>query len=257
MAKNNKKTVILVVWLVLLGGLMYGITHFNSSGGGSGADGTTPPAPKDPPAPTAAALAKQWPEIVKHAAAPPRGSANTPYTIAEFGDFQCPQCGHVRPLIERLLAKYPNQVNLIFVHRPFPNIHHWAIPAAEASEVAAAQGKFWPMYDALYSHQDDLEPGFYGNYAAKIGLNKSRFEAALKTPSPQQAVKQASDFSDSLGVEETPTLVLHDNVHNTVTVYVGLTGSQAPGAPKVLGVQALIAHPPWAATPSRAASAKS
>src|SRR5579875_2763716 len=186
---KNKKSVLLVVWLVLLGGLLFGITHFNSGG-----DGTTPPPPDDPPPPPSVVLAKRWPEILAHAAAPPRGNAKAPYTLAEFGDFQCPQCGKVRPLIEQLLAKYPNQVNLIFLHRPLPRPHQWAIPAAEASAAAASQGKFWPMYDVLYSHQDDLEPGFYTQYAAQAGLNYKQFAGALKTATPRQTVKQASDF---------------------------------------------------------------
>ena len=251
MAKN-KKTLLLVGWLVLLGGLMFGIMHFN--GGANGPD--IPPAPKSPPVPTPAALARRWPEIVSHAAAPARGLAKAPFTMAEFGDFQCPQCGKVRPQIEQLLAKYPDRVNLIFIHRPFPAMHHWALSAAQASVVAASQGKFWPMYDTLYTHQDDLEPGFYGGYAAKIGLDKNQFDAAFKSDGPEQSVRQASDFSDSLGILVTPTLIVHDNVHGTVTAYVGLTGSQTPDGKGTPGIKDLAAHPPWASAPARAASAQ-
>jgi predicted DsbA family dithiol-disulfide isomerase len=234
---NNKKTIVPIIVLILLGGLMYGITHFTG--------GTPPPPP--PPAPKPDFLAKHWPEIVSHAAAPPRGNPNAPYTIAEFGDFQCPQCGKARPIIEKMLAQYPDQVNLIFIHRPFPTIHEWAIPAAEASEVAAAQGKFWQMYDILYSHQDDLEPGYYAGYATQLGMNKDQFDIAMNTPATKQEVKTASDFSDSMGVEETPTLVVHDNVHGAVAIYVGLKPTDPA---KVKAEDRYIdrdfsVHPPW------------
>jgi hypothetical protein len=248
----NKKTIVPVVTLVLLGGLMYGITHFNGITGGPKPpiDG---PAPPNPPPPKPEVLQKRWPEIVSHAASPPRGNPKAPYTMAEFGDFQCPQCGKVRPILEQLLAKYPDKVNLIFVHRPFPTIHQWAIPAAQASVVAATQGKFWPMYDFLYSHQDDLEPGFYPEYAAQVGLDKTQFSAALRTPIPQQTVKAASDFSDSLGVQETPTLILHDNVKGTAIAYVGLKGDvEHGGAP---GIPLLASNPPWAEPAKSASSA--
>lgn len=242
MSKTNKKSLLLVVWLALLGGLLFGITHFSGGTNGTGNAQTTPP----PTAvPEMAAVTRRWPEVVSHAAAPPRGRPDAPYTIAEFGDFQCPQCGKSRPVIEQLLAKYPNQVNLIFVHRPFPSIHHYALAAAEASEIAANQGRFWPMYDELYSHQDDLEPGFYGDYAQAVGLNKAQFNAAMDAHVGQAAVDAASKFSDSLGVEETPTLLLRDNVHGTVTAYVGRTGKDnRPGVP---GIDDLAANPPWLA----------
>jgi protein-disulfide isomerase len=251
----NKRPIVLAALIVLLFGLMYGITQLNNaSRAGSQISepyrrGVPPPALFPKPD----IVAKRWPEIVSHAAAPPRGNPTAPYTIAEFGDFQCPLCGKVRPMIEKLLAQYPDQVNLIFIQRPLPTVHHWAVPAAEASEVAAEQGKFWPMYDALYSHQDDLEPGFYPDYAAKIGIGNAQFDAALKTTGAQQSVKRDADFSDNLGVMETPTLILHDNVHGTAIVYTGLKGDQHPGSPP--GITTLVASPPWRTTTKQAASA--
>ena len=79
MAKSNKKPILMVVWLVLLGGLLFGITHFN------GASGTTEPGkpPPAPPVPTPALLAKRWPEILAHAAAPARG-AETARRLSEI-----------------------------------------------------------------------------------------------------------------------------------------------------------------------------
>ncbi len=239
---TGKKIALLAVFLVMLGALYLGVTRF---GGMQGSE-TNQPKPETAPALDAAKLAAQWPQIAAHAVAPARGSTTAPYTLAEFGDFQCPQCGKARPLLEELLQKYPAQVNLIFVHRPFPQIHPWAIPAGQASELAAAQGKFWPMYDILYAHQDDLEPGFYGDYAAQAGLGKAGFQKAVDAGQDLEKVKAASAFSDSLGIQLTPTVLLHDRMKNTVTVYVGLNGTKMPdGSPQYAGINALVAHPPW------------
>ena len=208
--------------------------------------GATHPQSQTAPTLDTAKFAAQWPLIVSHAAAPARGRAAAPYTVAEFGDFQCPQCGKARPLLESLLQKYPAQVNLIFIHRPFPQIHHWAIPAGQASEIAAAQGKFWPMYDVLYSHQDDLEPGFYGDYAAQVGLDKAVFQKAVDSGQGLDKVNAASAFSDSLAIQLTPTVLLYDRAKNKVTLYVGLNGTKMPdGSPQYAGINDLLAHPPW------------
>lgn len=238
---GTKKVVLLGIWLALLVGIVVWVNI------GAKPAGINPNQPVPAPQLDTAKLAAQWPQILAHAAAPPRGAAGTRYTVAEFGDFQCPQCGKVRPLLEKLLARYPTQVNLIFVHRPLPNLHEWALGAGQASEIAAAEGKFWPMYDVLYGHQDDLEPGFYGDYAAKAGLNKARFQKLFDAGQGMEQVKASSQFADALGIGETPTLLLYDNVAETVTVYVGTDGTKyASGATQYAGANDLLRQPPWA-----------
>ena len=226
--------------LALLGLLGFWI---NSVGGSQ--PGTSPK-PTPAPALDTAALEAKWPQIVAQAAAPPRGNPNARYTLAEFGDFQCPQCGKVYPVLETLLEKYPAQVNLIFLHRPFPVLHQWALPAGQASEIAAKQGKFWPMYDTLYTNQDNLEPGYYSTYARKIGLDQAKFQTAFAAGEGQSQVKAASAFADSLNVQETPTILLRDNQAKTVTVYIGTIGTKnADGSPQYPGVHVLADNPPW------------
>ncbi len=240
----NKKPLLLIIWLCVLGGLAFAISHLGS-GGVEGA----PPAPAvSAPTLNTNKMAAQWPEIVAHAAAPPRGNPQARYTVVEFGDFQCPQCGIVRPSLEKLLAHNAAQANLIFVHRPFPFyndgtvMHQWALPSAQASQAAASVGKFWPMYDALYAHQDDLEPGFYPQYAQSVGMSTAQFKAAYNAPDAKAKVADAMKFTTALGIQSTPTVLVHDNQTGQVWAYVGKDGS--PGHP---GVVDLIASPPWAA----------
>lgn len=240
---GTKKVVLLGVWLVLLACLIVGI---NIMGKGGGIEPPKPPAnpmPKLDPA----KLEAQWPQIVAQAAAPPRGSADARFTLAEFGDFQCPLCGKARPLLEKLLTQYPTQINLIFLHRPFPKQHERALDAGLASEVAAASGKFWPMYDVLYAHQDDLEPGFYGDYAVKAGMDKASFQKAFQAKQGADKVKAASKLADDLDIQMTPTILVHDSVAKTVTIYVGLdTKANAKVGIPYPGLDKLIAEPPWA-----------
>lgn len=240
----QKQIAALLIMLALLGVLGY---YMNSIGGNGGA-GQSGSSPKPTPAPPldTAMLEAKWPQIVAQAAAPPRGNPNARYTLAEFGDFQCPMCGKVYPVLETILKKYPAQVNLLFLHRPIPQLHQWAVPSGQASEIAAMQGKFWPMYDVLYTNQDNLEPGYYSTYAQQIGLNKARFQAAFTAGQGQAQVKAASAFAESLNVQETPTILLRDNQAKTVTVYIGTIGtSNADGSPQYPGVHALADNPPW------------
>jgi protein-disulfide isomerase len=188
-------------------------------------------------------LQQRWPDIYQHAVAPPRGSIDASYTIVEFGDFQCPQCGSIRPLVEKFLDSSRGKVNLIFEHCPFPDIHKWALPAAVAADVAADYQKFWPMYDMLYSHQDDLEPSNYGEYAVRIGIDKAAFMSALYQYKYRARVAEASQFAEAIGINITPTLLFHDNTTGAITI--------ASGRPQI---NKMLANPPWASRKGKSVS---
>jgi predicted DsbA family dithiol-disulfide isomerase len=223
MLKNNKKLVVFAVWIAVLAALFFAINKLNQVP----ADG--PPAPVIPKV-DVAKLAKNWTEIINHAS-PPQGSPTAPYSIVEFGDFECPQCFQTRPIVEGVVKTAP--VNLYFVQRPIQG-HEYAIPAAEASLSANAHGKFWPMYDALYVHQKDLEPGFYGDYAARIGLNGPALQKDVDGNRYLNQVKESAKFCDSLGIVGTPTIALRDNKTGVI--------SAAVGRPNIV---ALLKEAPW------------
>jgi hypothetical protein len=46
-----------------------------------------------------------------------------------------------------------------------------------AAEAAAAQGKFWPMHDAIYENQDLLSPALLTRLGLRLGLDMQRFTA--------------------------------------------------------------------------------
>lgn len=87
-----------------------------------------------------------------------QGPAHAPVTVYEMADFQCPACQRfatlVLPDIERDFIQ-TGKVRWVFVNLPLIHIHKNTIPAAEAAMCASRQGRFWPMHDLLYRHQDD------------------------------------------------------------------------------------------------------
>ncbi|HLD24557.1 MAG TPA: thioredoxin domain-containing protein [Patescibacteria group bacterium] len=84
-----------------------------------------------------------------------RGKAGAPVTIIEFSDFQCPFCGRANPTVKQVLKEYGDKVILAYKHFPLVSIHPRAQKAAEASECAKDQGKFWEFHDQLFDNQTD------------------------------------------------------------------------------------------------------
>jgi Na+/H+ antiporter NhaA len=81
-----------------------------------------------------------------------RGPGDAPVTLVEYGDFECPYCGHAEPVVRELLADF-DELSYVWRHLPLNDVHPHAQLAAEAAEAAGAQGKFWEMYDVLFAHQ--------------------------------------------------------------------------------------------------------
>src|SRR5829696_5577415 len=67
-----------------------------------------------------------------------RGPIESPVTIVEYGDFQCPYCGQAEPFVRELLREM-GDVRYAWRHLPLDDVHLHAQLAAEAAEAAAAQ----------------------------------------------------------------------------------------------------------------------
>lgn len=133
------------------------------------------------------------------------GGTNSPVTFVEFGDLQCPACGAVYPEIQSLRAQYGDRVEFVFRHYPFPSIHPFALHAAEASECAAQQGKFWEFVDRAYAAKEDLSDPSLERYASELGLNTQAFHQCLATDATLPIVQRDQADGLALGVRATPT----------------------------------------------------
>ncbi len=141
-----------------------------------------------------------------------RGPADALVALIEYGDFECPYCGEAEPVIRELLADFGN-LRYVWRHLPLDDVHPHARLAAEASEAAAAQGKFWEMHDLLLSHQDALEVRDLVRYAEELGLDAERFREALRKQKFAGHVADDIDSADLSSVSGTPTFFINGRRH--------------------------------------------
>ena len=143
-----------------------------------------------------------------------RGPVDAPVTIVEYGDFQCRFCGAAYPNLTEVLRQRADVVRLAYRHFPIANIHPYAESAAETAEAAAAQGRFWEMYDWLFQHQDQLDPVHLSLGVEQIGLSPDEIAAEVGRQEHADRVRQ--DFVGGIrsGVNGTPTLFVNDVRHD-------------------------------------------
>jgi Na+/H+ antiporter NhaA/protein-disulfide isomerase len=162
-----------------------------------------------------------------------RGPESAPVTVVEYGDFQCPYCGQAERVVRELLIDF-GDLRYVWRHLPLNDVHAHAQLAAEASEFAAAHGKFWEMYDLLLSHQDALEVRHLIAYAGELGLDGERFRGALRKRKYSDRIAQDVESADRSGVSGTPTFFIngrrHYGAYDTATLAAAVRAARARAA---------------------------
>ncbi len=86
--------------------------------------------------------------------------------------------------------------------------------AAEASECANEQGRFWDYHDKLFAEQAGENRGTFSKanlkrFAGQIGLDTARFGACLDTDRYATQVQEEKQTAQRLSVAVTPTLFVN------------------------------------------------
>ena len=136
------------------------------------------------------------------------GLTDAPVTLIEYGDYECPYCVKAFPVLEQVRKAYGNKLRFVFRHVPKSG-QAFDKQAAEASEFAAAQGKFWPMHAQLFAldGRHDLEQLVAA--AASIGLDAAACRQALLERSFAERVRELSIAALHSGIVGTPTLFIN------------------------------------------------
>ena len=139
-----------------------------------------------------------------------QGPAIAPVTLVEYGDFECPYCAAAHVIVKKIQEAMADKLRFVFRHFPLTQIHPNAEPAAEGSEAAGAQGRFWEMHDLLFENQHMLDPWHLVEFAHGLGLNTAQFARELEEAVHRPRVRE--DFMSGVrsGVNGTPAFFIND-----------------------------------------------
>ncbi len=152
--------------------------------------------------------------LMTEADGPSKGSASKTLELVEFADMQCPHCKEAQISMEQLAKDFPN-AHIVFENFPLASIHPFATKAA-LDGVCVAKAKpeaFWPYLQAVYDTQGGLtaEDGDATLRAAvtKAGQDLATVDLCGGTPEAQQRVLASVKLGESIGIDQTPTLVVN------------------------------------------------
>lgn len=136
------------------------------------------------------------------------GPADAKITLVEFADFRCPHCAAAAEVLDTLL-KSRDDVRLVYYYFPLSGMGEPSIRAAEAAEEARVQGKFWQMSHLLFTNQHAFEDSDLARYAQQIGLDMSKYAAAMDQRTHRNAVMADKRIGEAAGILSTPSVFVN------------------------------------------------
>ena len=143
-----------------------------------------------------------------------QGDADAPIVLVEYGDYECPHCGHAHPIVKRVQKHFGAKLAFVFRNFPLNQIHPNAETAAEAAEFAGAHERFWEMHDGIFENQQAIGLPLLFELAERLALPVPDLRVALETQQFEPRVRE--DFRGGVrsGVNGTPTFYINGHRHD-------------------------------------------
>jgi protein-disulfide isomerase len=138
-----------------------------------------------------------------------QGPVDAPINLLEYGDYQCPYCGEVHPVIKAVQERLGKRLCFAFRNFPLTNSHPFAEHAAEAAEAAGLQGKLWEMHDLLFENQDGLDDEALAGYPSALGVDATQLIKEIQTGLHGDRVREDFRSGARAGVNGTPTFFIN------------------------------------------------
>ena len=135
-------------------------------------------------------------------------------TLEEFGDFQCSHCAQFAlGMGKQVKEDFVNTGRIRFLFRHFPFIGEESFRAAEATECARDQDKFWEYHDTVFENWDGVNQGAYSDdnlkgFASRLQLDRDAFDSCLANGKYRGKVEEDLQLGERMGVNSTPSLFL-------------------------------------------------
>ncbi len=145
-----------------------------------------------------------------------QGNPSATVWIVEISDFQCPYCKEWHDsTYAKVKREFIDTGKARFAYINYPiSTHRNAMPAAEAAMCSAAQGKFWPMHDALFNSQERWEvlpnpASMIDSIATSVGVDAQAMRGCVTRHATRPLIQADAERSQDAGVNSTPTFLVN------------------------------------------------
>jgi NhaA family Na+:H+ antiporter len=126
-------------------------------------------------------------------------------TVVLYGDYLCPFCRRLRPVMLQLREKLGDRFVYVFRHFPNEKAHPGATFIARVTEAAARQGRFWDMHDWLFDNPAPSERELL-DHVRTLDIDMDAFQRDLESDDVERRVESDQALGRQNGVTGTPTI---------------------------------------------------
>ena len=137
------------------------------------------------------------------------GNPNGDVSVVEFFDYNCGFCRRALPEVVKLVQ---NDGKVRLVLKELPIFGDDSEAAAKAALAAGKQGKYFEMHQKLFTEPGKADKDKALKVAGELGLDIPQLEKDMEDPSIKQALDEAKDLGQKLGLQGTPLYLVGDQV---------------------------------------------
>jgi protein-disulfide isomerase len=135
------------------------------------------------------------------------GNPDGDVSVVEFFDYNCGFCRRALPDVVKLIDN-DDKVRVVF--KELPIFGEESEDAAKGALAAGKQGKYFEMHQKLYSEPGKADKSKALKIAQELGLDVPQLETDMASPEVQQALDEARDLAQKLGLQGTPFYLIGD-----------------------------------------------
>ncbi len=139
---------------------------------------------------------------------PLMGDLDSPVTVIEFSDYECPYCSSVQKNVSVLKERYGSRVRFAYKHAPL-SFHAKAPAASHAAIAAQEQGKFWEFSEQLFAKQPALGNKLYESIAKDLDLDMKAFNTYRNSKAANDRLNQNLLDAAAMGMRGTPFFLIN------------------------------------------------
>jgi len=135
------------------------------------------------------------------------GNPNGDVSVVEFFDYNCGFCKRALPDVVKL-TQNDNKVRLVL--KELPIFGEESEGAAKVALASAKQGKYFEMYQKLFTEPGKADKDKALRIAGELGLDKAQLEKDMQDPEIQKSLDEAKELANKLGLQGTPLFLIGD-----------------------------------------------
>ena len=146
--------------------------------------------------------------LTNHAGDPIKGIKNAQISIYLFSDYQTSKTKDILNIIDELIKKYPNDLNLVWKDLPMTT-NRFAQSAALACRCAGEQDKYWEYSAELLNTEDDFLVETYQKISDKLKIDTNKFLSCYQAQKYLEDIDYNITEAYVLNIKEIPTIFIN------------------------------------------------